>query len=234
MPLSLLPSYSKRKDRLERGQCLTPSSGQRACAWQAASSVRTRTAGSDPGLETLGGRNLGSTVFLVTSAFQESKVVSPLSAGVCKQNAHLPVAPQTHSSQLQVGGSACGFRGSPETPGTAAEAACAARSGLQTPPCAGEPDGGAPSGGHAPGGSRPGHTGWPCRAHGASCTFGPRGQAVRCECFGGGRCREGCGWRSAEEEASVSAAQGRGRVAEVGSCGRWNREKPQKTPRGFG
>lgn len=113
VPLSLLSSYSKRKDGLERGQCLTPSSGQRACAWQAASSVRTRTAGSDPGLETLGGRNLGSTVFLVTSAFQESKVVSPLSAGVCKQNAHLPVAPQTHSSQLQVGGSACGFRGSP-------------------------------------------------------------------------------------------------------------------------
>lgn len=62
----------------------------------------------------------------------------------------------------------------------------------------------------------------------------PRGQAVRCECFGGGRCREGRGWRSAEEEASVSAAQGRGRVAEVGSCGRWNREKRQKTPRGFG
>lgn len=117
VPLSLLSSYSKRKDGLERGQCLTPSSGQRACAWQAASSVRTRTAGSDPGLETLGGRNLGSTVFLVTSAFQESKVVSPLSAGVCKQNAHLPVAPQTHSSQLQVGGSACGFHGSPRNSG---------------------------------------------------------------------------------------------------------------------
>lgn len=36
-------------------------------------------------------QNLDSTDFLIMNVFQENKVVSPLSLGVCKQNTHLPM-----------------------------------------------------------------------------------------------------------------------------------------------
>lgn len=174
--------------------------------------MRIRTAGSDPGPETLRRRNLGSTVFLVTSAFQENKVVSPLSARVCKQNTHLPGAPQTHSSQLQVGGSACSFCGSSlNLRGRLRRPRAWHRAGpAQTTPHAGEPDGGVPSGGRAPGDVGLAAQGRPSRAHGETCTFSPWGQAVRCERVGGDRCREGGGWSLAEEKASGVGSLGSG------------------------
>lgn len=48
-------------------------------------------AGLDPWVEVLRKKNLSSTDSPIMSAFQENKVVSPLSLGVCKQNTHLPL-----------------------------------------------------------------------------------------------------------------------------------------------
>ena len=83
-----LISKEKMGRKTDRG--LTSNTGKGVCERQ---QVRTTGGHSQ---ETASGLHS----FPIMSAFQENKVVSTLSLGVCKQNTHLPMVPQRDSFRL--------------------------------------------------------------------------------------------------------------------------------------
>lgn len=82
---------SKEKTGEKKTGVWPPTQGNRAWERQVGSPERVRATGLDPEVQ---------TSFLTMSAFQEDKVVSSPSQGVCKHNTHLPAGLQRDSSCL--------------------------------------------------------------------------------------------------------------------------------------